>query len=183
MATKTLLTAEEYLQISDQGPSELVRGEVKEMSPPSYKHGVVCMNVGLAIKLWARANNAGSVACNDSGVVTERNPDTVRGADVQFTSRSRLPGGYPDEGYPIIPPDLAVEVISPSDRWTEVVQKVDEYLEAGVLEVWLVDPQNEFVEARRAGQPPVRFESNDRLTSESVLPGFNCQVRDFFARD
>jgi Uma2 family endonuclease len=183
MATKTLLTAEEYRRIPDRGPSELVRGEVIEMSPPSYRHGVVCVNVSVALKLWARSRNAGSVAGNDAGVMTERNPDTVRGADVQFISRARLPGGYPDEGYPAVPPDLAVEVISPSDRWTEVVQKVDEYLEAGVLEVWLVEPQNEFVEVYRADQPPVRFEGDELLTSEKVLPGFQCVVRDFFVRD
>jgi Uma2 family endonuclease len=183
MATKTLLTAEEYLQISDRGPSELVRGEVTEMSPPSYRHGVVCVNVGVVLKLWARANNAGSVAGNDAGVVTERNPDTVRGADVQFISRARLPEGYPEEGYPAVPPDLAVEVLSPNDRWAEVVLKVDEYLAAGVLEVWLVDPQNEFVEVRRSDRSPVRFECDELLISEAVLPGFQCLVREFFARD
>lgn len=180
MPTKTLITADEYLHMPDRGPSELVRGEVREMRPPSYKHGVVCVNVSMTLKLWARARNAGSVAANDAGVITERNPDTVRGADVQFISGARLPDGYPDEGYPAVPPDLAVEVISPNDRWAEVVRIVDEYLEVGVLEVWLVDPQNEFVEVHRPNQPPVRYEIGDVLSSDAILPGFQCPVQDFF---
>lgn len=180
MATKTLLTAEEYLELPDTGPSELVRGEVVEMSPPSTRHGAVCANVTALLRQWAKQHKTGHVACNDAGVITERDPDTVRGADCQFISARRLPQGLPERGYPSIPPDLAVEVVSDSDRWAEVMNKVQEYLVAGVVEVWVVEPREEFVQVFRNDAGPVRYDGGDELKSDSVLPGFRCRVAEFF---
>lgn len=182
MATKTLITADEYLHMPDRGPSELVRGEVKEMSPPNFRHGAVCRRVAMLLGQWADESGLGDVACNDAGIVTEHDPDTVRGADCQFISFARLPGGFPEEGYPPVPPDLAVEVVSPTDRWSDVIRKADEYLDAGVAEVWVVEPQGRFVEVHRAGARPVRYDGDDELVSPTILPGFSCRVSEFFPK-
>jgi Uma2 family endonuclease len=182
MPTKTLITAEQYLNLPDSAPRELIRGEVVEMSPPSFLHGAVCRRVAMILGQWADASGTGEVVCNDAGVVTERDPDTVRGADCQFIRYARLPDGYPVEGYPAVPPDLVVEVVSVSDRWSDVIRKVDEYLDAGVAEVWVVEPQERFVEVHRPNRRPARYESADDLASEAILPGFRCQVAAFFPR-
>ena len=83
--TETLLTAEEYARLPDNGrPTELVRGRVIEMNPPAPRHGQVCFRVGRIVAEFAEAHGIGQIICNDSGVITERDPDTVRGADVVF---------------------------------------------------------------------------------------------------
>jgi Uma2 family endonuclease len=182
MATKTLINAEQYLLLDDTGPTELVRGEVISMSPPSFLHGGVCRRVAMLLGQWADASGLGEVACNDAGVITERDPDTVRGADCQYLSYARIPGGYPEHGYPSVPPDLVVEVISEGDRWPDVKRKVAEYLDAGVAEVWLVEPMARFVEVCSSDKPAVRLEQDAELTSEAILPGFRCRVSEFFPR-
>lgn len=180
MSTKTLLTADEYAGLVSEVPTELIRGEIVEMGTPGARHGYVCVNVAAILREWAKRRKAGFVLGNDSGVITERDPDTVRGADCQFIAAQRLPGGLPEKGYPSIPPDLAVEVVSESDRWSNIISKVNEYLDAGVREVWVVEPKDEFVEVFRPDQRPVRFSREAELTSEMVLPGFKCRVAELF---
>ncbi|MGQ0637453.1 MAG: Uma2 family endonuclease [Planctomycetaceae bacterium] len=182
MQTRTLVTADEFLTMTSDTAKELVRGEVVDMGNPSALHGFVCMNVGAILREWARRNRAGYVFGNDSGVVTERDPDTVRGPDCQYISVQKLPQGVPAKGYPNVPPDLVVEVVSESDRWADVVRKAEEYLDAGISEVWVVEPRNEFVDVYRADhRRPVRYSADDELMSDRVLPGFRCRVADFFS--
>ena len=88
---------------------------------------------------FADEHNLGHVLSNDSGVITERGPDTVRGANVAFYSFDKVPrGSFPDH-YLAIPPDLIVEVFSPSDRWPKILAKIAEYLDAGVSVVILLE--------------------------------------------
>jgi Uma2 family endonuclease len=115
-------------------------------------------------------------------VLTEQNPDTVRGPDCAFIRRDRLPGGKLPRGTLRIPVDLAVEVLSPSDRWQDVMDKVLEYLLSGTLEVWVVDPEQRHVEVYRSDLPrPLRFDERSELIRPELLPGFSCRVADFFA--
>jgi Uma2 family endonuclease len=182
MATKTLISAEQYLLLDGSGPTELVRGEVISMSPPSFLHGGVCRRVAMLLGQWADATGLGEVACNDAGVITERDPDTVRGADCQYLSYARIPDGYPERGYPNVAPDLVVEVLSENDRWPDVSRKAAEYLDAGVAEVWLIDPQARIVEIRVLNEPAISLKQDDELMREVVLPGFRCRVSEFFPR-
>lgn len=180
MATaKTLLTADEYLAMPDDGPSELVRGEVVEMSPPGPRHGRVCGNVAFTLETWARSSGLGIAFTNDSAVQTEFEPDTVRGADVVYVSRDRLPDGVP-VGRFREPPNLCVEVISPPDRWADVLAKVAEYLAVGVAEVWLVDPESRWIERHRPDATSVRLGNDETLAHCPVLPGFSTPVVEFF---
>src|SRR5262249_17022218 len=115
-----------------------------------------------------------------SGVVTERDPDSMRGADVAFYSYSRIPKGpFPQHAYLTVVPELVFEVFSPSDRWPKVLAKVAEYLNAGVTVVCVVDPDSQTVQVYRDALPQT-LHGDDELTIPDVLPGFRTPVRRFF---
>lgn len=183
MATvEKLLTAEQFRRLPDNGQlQELVRGKVEEMPPPKFRHGVVCGNIFYLIRTHADANHLGRVLPNDSGVVTERNPDTVRGPDVSFYSFDRIPKGQEPEGYPDVAPELVFEVLSPDDRWPQMQIKVGEYLAAGVNVVCVVDPDAETATVYRADQAPVTLSREQELALGNVLGEFRVTVRQFFA--
>src|SRR5690348_12208093 len=145
MATaEALLTAQEYWLLPDDGrPTELVRGRIVPMNMPSPRHGQICSKIDRLLGNFAEEHNLGHVVCNDAGVITERDPDTVRDPDVAFYSYGRVPRGRLPEGYLPVVPELVFEVRSPSDRWSEILTKVAEYLEAGVGTVCVLDPQTE----------------------------------------
>jgi Uma2 family endonuclease len=118
---------------------------------------------------------------NDSGVVTHRDPDTVRGADVMFYSYARLPRGpLPKTGYFSTSPDLVVEVRSPGDGWGELTAKVSEYLKAGVTVVAVLDPRTESLTVYRADEPPQTVAAGDEFTLPDLLGEFRAAVRSFF---
>lgn len=144
------------------------------------RHGVVCGNTYDPIKAWARAGKQGLVATNDTGIVTERDPDSVRGPDVLFVSRQRWPQERAPDGFLEVAPDLAVEVLSPHDVWKDVLEKTSEYFDAGVREVWVVDPDLRTVQVFRPDAPPRKLTSSDIIESADVLPGFSCPVAEFF---
>ena len=161
-------------------PADLVRGEIVHMPPPGGVHGHVCANICFALIAWSRETDTGIVTANDSAVVTEHDPDSVRGCDVAYVSWSRLPSRELPKGAFRTPPDLAVEVLSPSDRWNDVLAKVGEYLDVGVTEVWVVDPEDRSVDIYRSDRKPARLANGQTMASADVLPGFSCPVADFF---
>ena len=139
-----LMTAEEFGKRPDPGyPEELIRGRIVAMSVPDKRHGYVCLKVGRILGDFVDEHDLGRVMSNDSGVITEREPDTVRGADVSYYSFNRLPKGPLAPGYGNEIPELVVEVRSPGDRWRDIQKKVAEYLEAGVLTVVVLDPESD----------------------------------------
>lgn len=181
MATATrLITAERFAKMQFELPVELVRGEVVEMPRPEGRHGLVCGKVGFPLMAWTQNGERGEVLFNDAGVVTQRKPDTVRGPDLMFIPRDRLPEGGMPAGVVKLLPSLIVEVRSPSDRWKNLYEKINEYFERGVSEIWVVDYVKRRVHIFRADDDPVILTENDTLTSESVLPGFTCKIREFF---
>jgi Uma2 family endonuclease len=182
--TSTKLTAEEFFEFVHRPENrhklfELDHGEVVEMPPPDERHCLVCGNVATTLNLYVRQRRKGYVLCNDSGIVLERGPDTVRGPDVVFFNSSRP---YKDmspkfaEGIPT----LAVEVWSPSDRPGKMARRVAQYLRAGVLIVWIIDPEERDVTVHRPGKEEVVFDFNQELTGEDALPDFRCPVAEFF---
>ena len=183
MATVDILVAlEEYLQMPDTGrQTELVRGRIVEMNPPYPWHGFICSRIDRLTGNFADSHDLGRVMCNDSGVVTERNPDTLRGADVCFYSYQRLPKGpIARRSYFDVMPELVFEVRSPSDRWREVLEKVAEYLRAGVLVVCVVDPEAYTVTVYESDSPTRVLNKDDMLTLPQVLPGFAVKVAQLF---
>jgi Uma2 family endonuclease len=183
MATvaEKLLTAEEFARMPDPGyPTELVRGRVVEMPPPGFEHGEICSLIASLINVFAREGGLGRTLTNDSGVVTERDPDSVRGADVAYYSFQRVPKGAKIKGYAETPPEVVFEVLSPDDRWPKVLAKVAEYLEVGVLHVCVVNPKRGTVQVYRPDEPPVLLGPDDEWSAPEILGEFRVPVRRFF---
>jgi Uma2 family endonuclease len=182
MAAERLLTAKEYLQFPANGLfTELVRGRVVHMNPPTPWHGFVCGKVDRIMGGFIENQDLGYPVINDSGILTEHAPDTIRGADFAFYSYHRVPKGtLLKQGYLAVTPDLALEVKSPTDRWKDIWTKVAEYLNAGVSVVCVLDPERMTATVYLPDEPERKFEADDTLTLPSVLPGFSVVVRRFF---
>jgi Uma2 family endonuclease len=182
-AQPPLLTAEEYFKLPsppDGSKQELVRGRVVTMSNPGWRHGEVQGNVYFAIKLFLKSNKIGRVAV-ESGVITDRKPDTVRGPDVSYYSKERLPLDQELIGWHDQAADLCVEVVSPSNTKKELRAKIKEYFFAGVRMVWVVDPEDRSVVVLRAPDEGRTLYDDAILDGGDVLPGFSCKVSDLFA--
>lgn len=173
------MTAAEFAAVHIDVPVELVRGEVVEMPRPTVAHGIVCKNAVVILDRWAEANEPAIVVCNDSGVVTESDPDTVRGPDAFLFRQPPTGSLIDDNGYLRGGPLLVVEVLSPSDRWQDVITKINEYFSAGTEEVWIVDPDLRQVQQHRTVPPPVTYQRAERITT-TLLPGFDVSTESFF---
>jgi Uma2 family endonuclease len=175
-----LMTADEYAALPDTGfPTELVRGVLITMNPPRLRHGFVCANVSFLFRTYARQHHCGRVFCNDSGVITERDPDTVRGAAVAYYSYQRLPKGELP-GYSPTPPEVVVEVLSPDDRPGRVAAKVQEYLTIGVSAVVVLDPEIETAHVYHPNQPAEELAAEEELRLDVISPEFRTLVSAFF---
>lgn len=175
------LTAEEYLRMPDDGRlTELVRGEIVEMNRPFTSHGYFCVRITLVLGQFVDLHELGRVVSNDAGVVTQRDPDTVRGPDVAFYSYQRVPRGPLPKGYWPVTPELAIEVRSPDDRWKDVLHKVAEYLDANVLTVAVIDPVPQRVHLFSADRESTVLNADDLLTFPDILPGFEATVSRLF---
>lgn len=183
MATGTaLMTAAEYAELPDPHgyPTELVKGVLITTAPPRPRHGQICVQVVYLLRRYLDDHPIGCVVGNDSGVITEREPDTVRGADVAFYSYERVPKGPLPAGLLDVPPDLVFEVLSPSDRFSEVQTKIAEYLDVNVRAVCVVDDEKRSVHVFRSDRPMQVFKSADEFAIEDVLPGWTVPVARFF---
>src|SRR5262249_49634335 len=148
-ATQAQMSAEEFFAWCNRPENrdrhfELERGEVVEVSRPGERHGFVCWNAGRILGNYAFQRRKGYACTNDTGLILARTPDTVRGPDMVFDDEVRryddLSPGYLDR-----PPALAVEVLSPNDRWGKVTRRITQFLARGVSVVWLVDPEGRSV--------------------------------------
>jgi Uma2 family endonuclease len=175
------VTAEELLRMSHDGVRrELVKGELRTMAPAGFDHGAVIDNVQFLLSRHVREHKLGVVVGAETGFKLSIDPDTVRGADVAFVSAERLAGRERPRGFWPGAPDLAVEVVSPTDTVDEIEEKVDDYLRAGARLVWVVNPRRRTVTVYRPGAQPVLLTEDQELTGEDVVPGFRCHVREFF---
>ena len=175
-----LLTAEEFVKRYPDHYVELVKGVVKEIAMPGGPHGYVCGLIAHQIMNFVVGRNLGRVFINDTFLLTERDPDSIRGMDVAYVSFTRLPKGPVPRGALEVLPELIVEVRSPSDTWNDVFAKVEEYLAAGVGVVLVADPEKETVSALRKGPTQEDFHAGDTLTVPDVLPGFAVEVARLF---
>src|SRR5262245_28484939 len=180
-ATK-LLTAEEFLrrpEPPDGSREELVRGKVVTMPAPGFRHGQVAVQVAFVLKSFVTGKRIGHVLA-ETGVRTERDPDSVRGPDVSFWSYKRVPKAAKIIGYPEVAADLCVEIRSPSNTLRRLQRKATEYLQAGVRMVWIVDPKDETVTVYRLPDQGVKRSGDQLIDGEDVLPGFSCPASRFF---
>jgi Uma2 family endonuclease len=181
---KQLMTAEEFCDWVHQPEQadkwfELVRGEAIELPSPTKPHGFVCFNVGRILGNFLFERGKGYLTVNDSGVILERDPDTVRGPDVAFyEDANTFAELHPKYGE--VPPRIAIEVLSPNDRANKVLRKISDYLRCGVGLVWVIDPEIRTVTVHYPGKAQVELAENQELSGEDVLPGFRCRIADFF---
>jgi Uma2 family endonuclease len=179
--TPRLMTADELFDLPDDGMRhELVRGELRTMPPTGLGHGEEESILDGSLGPYVRSRKLGRVFVGEPGFILAVNPDTVRAPDVAFITHERLaPTGVPT-GYFRGVPDLAVEVVSPNDRYTDVAEKIAEWLEHGVRMVVVVDPRRKAVDVHRPGQPTRTLGMNDTLDGQDVVPGWSLAVRDLF---
>jgi len=149
------------------------------MNLPGFRHGEVCGNVYYWVSSFVRQHRLGRVLSNDSGLITERDPDTVRGADVSYYSYHRVAKGQSPVGYAGALPEIVFEVVSPSNTRTEIALKTGEYLRAGVNVVCVVDPQYKTVNLHYPDRPDEKLQGDDSLKF-TELPGFDLPVARFF---
>jgi Uma2 family endonuclease len=176
-----LLTAEQFAERPDPGyPEELVRGRIVRMPMPKPRHGEICGNAVLLLGGYAKERDLGRVLSNDTGVITERGPDTVRRADISFYSFARVPKGPLPDRYLDISPDLVVEVLSPSDRWPKVLAKVAEYLDAGTTVVLVLDDERRQVHVYRVDGTTRLLGAEEELSIPDLLGDLRVRVGRFF---
>ena len=175
------MTADELWRMPDDSMRhELIRGELTTMSPAGYEHGAVWMTFALLLASFANSHRLGTVVGADTGFVLQRNPDTVRAPDVAFVRRERIPDPRPVKFFDGAP-DLAVEVLSPSDTVADVDDKAQEYLDAGTTEVIVINPKIKSVKVFRRGQNATVLRSGDVLEGLESVPGFRCTVDEVFS--
>jgi Uma2 family endonuclease len=176
MAPAAPLTAEQLLQLSfPDKRAELVRGVLRVSEPPGYLHGEVVARLALVVGTHVGARRLGAVLAGDPGFILERGPDTVRAPDVGFVRAERVPTP-PPHAFAEFAPDLAIEILSPGDRPGEVLEKVADWLKAGTLLVWVVDPIKHSARVYRADGSEAFVAAHDVLDGEDVLPGFACAL-------
>jgi len=181
--TQKLITAEEYRRLEpppDGSRVELVRGELIQVCRPGFRHGFSQVRVSSLLDQYAWPKRLGRVVV-ETGIVTERDPDTVRGPDVSYWSAETLPLSLIPAGYPDVAPDLAIEVLSPSNVMTKIRDKMREYFERGVRMVWLIDPEARTLTVYRSLDEGQVLHEAATVQADDILPGFRCQVADLFS--
>jgi Uma2 family endonuclease len=178
-----VITADEFLLWPEEPGfrQELIRGEVVTMPLPGWRHGKVAGKLLRRVGDYVEHESLGETCGAETGFIVERIPDTVRGPDVGFVRAERLVAITRPEKYLPFAPDLAVEVMSPSDREDEVADKAQMWIRAGSLHVWVVDPERRTVTIYRPNSKPVTLGEHEEIDGGDALPGFRCRVADFFA--
>lgn len=176
------LRAEEFeTRYADVPFCELERGEVVYLTAGGWKHSSISFRVALALGKWAESASTGRVLTNEAGVITSRDPDTVRGIDVAYFSFERVPRGKEPESFAEVAPTLAVEIVGKGQGWKKMTEKAAEYLRMGADRVWIIDPKRNSLHVFTSDQPPREYTENDTIENDPVLPGFACRVAEFFS--
>ena len=174
-------TASELFAMPDDGfRYELVKGELRKMSPAGGEHGAIIFNLSALLYNHIKANNLGQGFGAETGFKIASDPDTVRAADVAFVRRERIPEGGIPKNFWELAPDLVIEVVSPGDTYSEVEEKVEDWLDAGARAVWVVNPKRRGVTVYRSLTDVARLSEADELDGGEVLPGFRCKVSEIF---
>ena len=168
------ITAEEFLENDFEG-YEYVKGELVSMAPPSMEHGEISINVIRHLDSHVHAHRLGRLYTAETTFQLE---DRFVKPDVAFVSTARLPENR-RKGSPI-PPDLAIEIVSPTDKHYDVTEKALAYLKAGTRLVWVIEPVAKTVMVYRSETDFTLSTCEDTLTGEDVVEGFTCPVAQLF---
>jgi Uma2 family endonuclease len=179
VSTTHLMTAADHFRLPEDEQGELLRGVVLPVTPVKRVHWRLTGRLVTSIGVHVDANRLGECG-PEAGFLLETDPDTVLAPDVSFVAAGRV---WPDEGagWPRMAPDLAVEVLSPSNSRAEIALKVEIYLAAGVRLVWAVDPEARTVTVHAPGRAARVLGAGDVLEGEDVLPGYRLPLAELFA--
>ena len=181
VTTTRLMTAEELLNMPDDGfRYELVRGELRKRPLAGQNHGRYASNIGLSLGGHAKTNRLGKSYIADTGYILATDPDHVLAPDFAFISNERLREIGESDGFAQGAPDVAVEVISPNDRYTEVEEKVEDWLNAGCRAVIIVNPRRRTVNLHRSPTDVTILTESDTLEISDIVPGWRMPVEDIF---
>jgi Uma2 family endonuclease len=178
-----LLTADAFFRMPlDEGwRYELIRGELRRLPVAGHVHGDVAMQAGASLAVFVRQRRLGKTYAAETGFVIARSPDTVRCPDAAFVSTERLAGlKLSDHGFFPGPPDLALEVQSPSDSKAEIEEKTAAWLAGGTRAVLLIDPRRRTAKVHRPQSEPISFGATDTVTLPDLLPGWSLSLADIF---
>lgn len=179
---KQTYTAAELLELEDEKRYELVNGELLERSM-SGDSSRIAMELVMLLGQFVKIHGLGTIFGPDCGFKCfgpAEDPERVRMPDVSFIKSGRISAEQSAAGYVEVVPDLAVEVVSPNDKASELNEKLEEYLQAGVKLVWIVHPKTRTVAVHRADGSSSRLHDADALSGETVVPGFECNVAELF---
>lgn len=175
------LTADDLLRLYSEGiRGELIQGEFRPTMSAGVTHGKVVINVAGELRSFVRPRRLGSLIGSDTGILLERDPDTVREPDVAYISAERMPIGAEVPGYSEVVPDLVVEVASPNDTPQQIEEKSRMWLSYGVRLVWTMHPSTRTVNVYPEDSAIFTLTEEDTLDGGDVLPGFSWEVRDLF---
>ena len=184
METSALLTADEFFHHpAAQEASELVRGEIRMMTPAGGRHNVIALRVAMRLTSFVEERALGMVFTDNLGYhlpIPGEPRDTVRAPDASFVRAEQLPGGEVPIGFLRCAPDLAVEVLSPDDRPGELAARMRDYFAAGTRSVWVVDPDARTVTVHAPDGPTREVAPHDALDGDPVLPGFQLPIATLF---
>lgn len=180
-APASRMTAEQLAELPDDGwRHELIEGELHTMAPAGWQHGRVSLEIGRQVANYVKQHALGECFGAETGFVVARDPDTVRAPDVAFVRADRVPPAE-QTGFSDVVPDLVVEVVSPSDRSSDVTKKALFWVGAGVRLVWVVDPLARVVAVHRTGDVIGLLQGDDAvLSGEDALPGFTARLGDIW---
>ena len=176
-----LMTAEELMQLPEDGfRYELINGELEKMPPPGLPHGRIALRLCIVVGQFILDNGLGEGFATDTGFKLSSNPDTVLAPDFAFVTNEHFAEVCKTEGYGAGPPDLAVEVLSPSDRPGKVKQKISRWFSFGTRQVWIVDPKHSTVSVYRSESDITTFSGSDYLEAQELFPGFRISLDKIF---
>ena len=174
-----LITGEQLLAMGDIGPCELIDGVIVSMSPTGERHGFLASRLSSLLYQFSQETQAGWVMGGEVGIYIRREPDRIRAADIAFWSKRRRPDG-PSTGFSEVAPDLVVEILSPTDRWPEINEKISDYFSVGVGELWIVEPSDETVFVYHSPEQRTALRRGDTLSGSGPLNGFELPTDELF---
>jgi len=183
MPVKTLITCDEFEALSQkyEFPTELVDGEIIELSPAGFPQAFLTMRIGRLLGNFVDVQKTGWVLGNEAGLHVNRRKQRTRGADVLYISYQRLPREKYHQGFLKVPPELVVEVFGEKETWDELAEKIKDYHEFGIDMVWVVDPDSQTVKLHPRGGQEKILSKDDTLDGGVVLPEFRVPLTELFA--
>lgn len=176
-----VISGELLALLPDLGPCELVEGRIVPMTPAGWKHGAIESRLHGFLDRHLESHPVGRLFVGEVGIYTQRDPDTVRGADVAFVSHERLAQQESEASFFTVAPDIVVEILSPSNRVEEVETKVQEYSAAGSGEVWVVHPENRTLRRHLCATGESRLLDHASILETPILPDFALPITRIFA--